>query len=281
MYTYPVTKRGQPLIPRHGEDQDEQDHPLPDPGDPEIPGDQDLQQDDAGVQPEAEVQDLLHEEDPPGPGGDDEDVRQAAGMFETWTKLINESKNVTVRNLTFAELVEDRNAQHVLPAIARIYARLRSLGCPVYRAHSDRAREFVSKQTRNWFLDRGIVQTMTPGSAYKANGRAESEINMVKKGVRTLISAGACPLERWPLAVRQVGERRLRHQLSQAGWPTGNLRFGARAYALKKSWQDRYVQWRNCREEVLVWGPAVGTSITTTTYFVKSQLTDVFIRMMW
>ena len=75
---------------------------------------------------------------------------------------------------------------------------------------------------------------MTPGSAYKTNGRVESEMNMVKKGVRTLIAAGACPLERWPLAARQVGERRLRHQLAQAGWPVGKLlRFGARAYALK------------------------------------------------
>ena len=213
---------------------------------------------------------------------EDEDVRQATGMFDTWTKLVNESKNVTVRNLTFVEPVEDRNVQHVLPAIARIYARLRSLGCPVYHVHSDRAREFVSKQTRNWFLDRGMAQTMTPGSAYKTDGRVESEMNMVKKGVMTLIAAGACPLERWSLAARQVGERRLRHQLAQAGWPVGKLlRFGARAYALKKPWQDRYVQWRNCREEVLVWGPAAGTSITTTTYFVKSQLTDVFIRMMW
>jgi hypothetical protein len=133
----------------------------------------------------------------------------------------------------------------------------------------------VSKQTRNWFLDRGMAQTMTPGSAYKTDGRVESEMNMVKKGVMTLIAAGACPLERWSLAARQVGERRLRHQLAQAGWPVGKLlRFGARAYALKKPWQDRYVQWRNCREEVLVWGPAAGTSITTTTYFVKSVTTD-------
>ena len=55
---------------------------------------------------------------------EDEDVRQATGIFDTWTKLGNESKNVTVRNLTFVEPVEDRNMQHVLPAIARIISHL-------------------------------------------------------------------------------------------------------------------------------------------------------------
>ena len=116
---------------------------------------------------------------------------------------------------------------------------------------------------------------MTPGSAFKTNGRAENEVGMIKKGVRTLISAGACPLDRWPLAVRHVGERRLRNQLNQAGWPVGKLlRFGSKAYALKKSWQDRYAQWRDCREEVVVWGPAEGSSITTTTYYVKAIATE-------
>ena len=135
----------------------------------------------------------------------------------------------------------------------------------MYRAHSDRAREFVSRQAKQWFLDRGIVQTLTNGSAYITNGRAESEINMVKKSIRTIITANganACPLDRWPLAARHISERRLRNQLHHAGWPVGRLlRFGPKAYALKKSWQDGDL------------GPAIGSSITTTTYFVKSTST--------
>ena len=139
---------------------------------------------------------------------------------------------MAVRNITFVEPVMDRSVQNVLPALARIYARLRSLGCPIYRAHSNRAREFVSKQAKHWFLDQGLVQTLAPGSAYKTNGRVESEMNNVKKGIRTIISANACPLERWPLAARHIGERSLRDQLHQAGWPVGRLlRFGSKAYA--------------------------------------------------
>ena len=151
---------------------------------------------------------MLEEEPVPDPGEADAEAQTASGMYDTWMKLINESKNVAVRNLAlaFVEPVLDRNVQNVLPAIARIYARLRSLGCPVYQAHSDRAREFVSRQAKQWFLDRGIVQTLTPGSACKTNGRVESEMNMVKKGIRTIITANACPLDRWPLAARHIGK---------------------------------------------------------------------------
>ena len=298
VYTYPVNKKGKPLLLRPDQDEEE-DHPLPGLDDPELSGDPQEQQPGDGQPPqqhgERDQQQAGHEarheqglpagvaQDEPDPLQEesvpdlveDEEVKSAYGMHDTWMRLINESKDVTVRNLTFAEPIADRNVHNVLPAIAKIYARLRSLGCPVYRMHSDRAREFLAKPVHQWCLDRGIVQTMTPGSAFKTNGRAENEVGMIKKGVRTLISAGACPLDRWPLAVRHVGERRLRNQLNQAGWPVGKLlRFGSKAYALKKSWQDRYAQWRDCREEVVVWGPAEGSSITTTTYYVKAIATE-------
>ena len=254
VYTYPVTKKGKRLIPRPGEDDiDEQDQPLPGldeisesdhqlgygvvSGHDEAPFEQRLPPGGGQAQqPEEAGFDLLEEEPVPDPGEADAEAQTAHGMYDTWMKPINEPKNVAARNLTFVEPVLDRNLQNVLPAIARIYARLRSLGCPVYRARSDRAREFVSRQAKQWFLDRDIVQTLTPGSAYKTKGRVESERNMVKKGIRTIITANACPLDRWPLAACHSGERRLRNQLHHAGWPVGRLlRYGSKAYALKKS----------------------------------------------
>lgn len=57
-----------------------------------------------------------------------------------------------------------------------------------------------------------------------------------------LISAGTCTLRQWPLAAWHLGDRRLRSQLGLLGWPTGRLlRFGAKTYALRKSWQARYI----------------------------------------
>ena len=57
-----------------------------------------------------------------------------------------------------------------------------------------------------------------------------------KKHVRTVITSPSCSL----------------------GVPVGPLlQFGARAYALKKSWQDRYQPWREIRDEVVVLGVAI------------------------
>ena len=95
-------------------------------------------------------------------------------------------------------------------------------------------------QVRTWTLEWDIVTTMRSGSSFKTDVHVEGEMNVIKKGIRTLISAGVAPLKQWLLASRYIGERRLRLQLQQLGWPVGRLlRFGAKAFALRKSWQAR------------------------------------------
>ena len=114
---------------------------------------------------------------------------------------------------------------------------------------------------------------MTSGSSFKANGRVEAEMGVIKKAIRTLISSGDCSLNR-PLAARHLGERRLRRQLNALGWPVGRLlKFGAKAYALRKSWQSRYAPWREVREQVIILGPDVYSSLTNTGYYVQSVTT--------
>ena len=99
-------------------------------------------------------------------------------------------------------------------------------------------------------------------------------MGVIKKSIRTLISAGTCALQDWPLAARHLGERRLRNQLNALGWPVGKLvKFGAKAYALRKSWQARYAPWREVREEVTVLGPDVFSSLTSAGYYVRSTST--------
>ena len=79
-------------------------------------------------------------------------------------------------------------------------------------------------------------------------------------------------LKQCPLAARHIGERRLRAQLQLVGWPVGRLlRFGATAYALRKSWQARYVAWRDVREEVTILGPDMISSPRNSGYFVESK----------
>eukprot|EP00435_Cladocopium_sp_Y103_P007195 s4968_g2.t1 len=242
LYTFPVTKTGEPLV-EDGED----------------PGAEFL-----GEQAEDEIE---------GEGEDGGHLAEstATGCLDVWHRLVEDSKNAAVKNLTFVETVESRTAAHVLPAIARIYSRLRQLGLPVMRLHSDRAREFTCLPLRRWAQQRDIVVTKTSGDDYKANGRCEAEVGVVKRATRTVLSAGGHNLAWWPLVARHVGERQLRAQLRAVGYPVGELlQFGTRAYALRKWWQHRYEQWRDVRESVIVLGPDACSTLTSTNYFVQA-----------
>ena len=175
VYTFPVTKTGQSLLSEH--QQDPQDHPLPDPAG--FPGEDDVVCDDLQEDPLQEQA----EDDVVGEGEDGGHLAEqaASGCLDAWNKLVQDSQNVAVRNVTLVEVVESRNANHILPAIARIYSRLRQLGLPVMRLHSDRAREFTSLAVRRWAQARDIVVTKTSGDNYKANGRCECALGQIKR----------------------------------------------------------------------------------------------------
>ena len=209
-----------------------------------VSDDDDVLMDDGGDLPPApedsqdipEPEDPLHEEAQlpvPSDGAPEHAMR---GADAVWHRMVDEATNVRVKNLTFVELLSSRSVGEVMPALARIHARLQALGLPVLRLHCDRARELVAAPVRRWTLDRGIITTLTSGSSYKSNGRVESEVGATKRAIKTLISAGLCPSEHWPLAARHIGERRLRNQLKALGWPASPmLRFGSKAFALRKS----------------------------------------------
>ena len=225
----------------------------------------------------ADPADPLAEEPVPPAGPDGPHEEALRGAHNVWHRLVEDATNVAVRNLTFVELVNSRSVKEVLPALARIHAKLQSLGLPLVRLHCDRARELVSAPIRQWTLDRGIITTLTSGSSYRSNGRVEAEVGNTKRAIKTILTANQCPLECWPLCARHIGERRLRCQLQKLGFPTGPmLRFGSKVYALRKSWQERYTHWRDAREEVQIMGPDKFTSLTTTSYYVKSLKTGRF-----
>ena len=121
----------------------------------------------------------LPEEDEIMEDAEEKNVEANRSMHETWHKLVDEAKNAAVKQITFVEPVKSRAVKHVLPALGRIYCRLRSLGLPLYRLHSDRAREFCSEQVRSWTMAWDVVTNneieMTPGSSYKTNGRLQTK----------------------------------------------------------------------------------------------------------
>ena len=294
-YTMPVSGDGKPLLQPPGAEagHDVDDVPLP-PADAPIademeaggpvPEPQDLHDEDFAAEglplsppmplPGEDFEaDLDEQPDPQEQQPAQESPAEAAAKsaYDTWHRLVEEASNVGVCNLTFVETLESRNSKHIVAAIAKIYCRLRSLGLPLLRLHTDRAKELIGTPVRQWTMARGIAPTMTSGNSFKTNGRAEAEVNNTKRAVRAILDAGQVDLQDWPLVARHAGERRLRHQLSRIGWPAAPLlRFGSKAFALKKSWKDRCQDWRNIREKVQIMGPAENGSLTTPSYYVKS-----------
>ena len=88
-----------------------------------------------------------------------EEAEKEIKAGDIWEKMAEEMQDVGVTNLTFVEPITSRQASDVIPAIARIYTRLREMGLPVYRLHTDRARELMGAQLKRWAQDRNIVKT--------------------------------------------------------------------------------------------------------------------------
>ena len=251
VYTYPVDMKGRSLV------REEEEHPLP-------------AEDDLLPEADEEMEPLEVREDEEAVAEERESEKDV-GDLEKWKKMVQEAASFKVKNLVFAEPVLDRKAMNVLTAIARIYARLRALGLPVLRLHSDRARELVSAPIRKFAEDRGIYKTTVPGDSYKENGRAEQVVGALKRATRTILCASKEKVEVWPLALRQAAERMLRGQLRSLGYPAKQLLpFASVAYVKKKAWTDRYQDWRWDREKVTVMGPDAAMSLTSGGYWVRS-----------
>ena len=62
---------------------------------------------------------------------DDQATDRAKTSYESWMKLVEECKQVKVKTLTFAEVIQSRSTHHLLEGLAKIYAKIRSLGLPV------------------------------------------------------------------------------------------------------------------------------------------------------
>ena len=75
------------------------------------------------MEPDEEMADAqLPEEDEVFEDTEDKNVEAAKTLYGTWHKLVEEAKNVAVKQITFVEPVKSRSVKDVLPALARITA---------------------------------------------------------------------------------------------------------------------------------------------------------------
>ena len=200
------------------------------------------------------------------------EVVDRSDQEQKWKEFIHGTKEVDSKVLSFALPVVSRKAHHVIPAVASVYARARSMQVPIIRVHTDRAQEFAGVAFRKWCLDRSLWHTMSPGDEPTQNARVERTIGLLKNKVRTSIKASKAPISWWPLALRHAAESMLRDQLWTMGIFTPRLPvFGATGIAKTKTWHQCSVPWKFPGCKVRIWGPAMDMSITSGGVYVQDE----------
>ena len=203
---------------------------------------------------------------------EEEVVRQEGDpkVLEEWMRLEVEVQEIEIQNYTMVETLSSRQGVEVKACLARMVARKKYLGLEVRRVHSDGAAEMLG--TRRWCEDRGIYRTFTSGSDWKANGRAEAEVGVVRRAINTLIKASGDGEEYWPLMAKHVGERRGRQQLATLGMVTPTLMtWGQRVMVTTKGWDEFQGHWRSRKKAGVVRGPDPDMSLTSGGHLVEME----------
>ena len=199
------------------------------------------------------------------------------GDEEAWLEKVEKETDFTVKQITMAEILENRGTQAVVEALSRFHARLRFLGLPILRLHSDRAGEYQSRSFERWCRERSVMRTFTDADNFRGNGRAECAVAQVKRGARTLLLAAGLDESYWCHAARHWSECKMRKQLESMGLKRRELTpFGQLVWAKRKLYNDRQKYLSTTRTQVRVLCPAVTMSLTTPGCFVQEIKTGKF-----
>ena len=169
-------------------------------------------------------------------------------MNEKWKREKEEKeeaeKPLKIQNVTMMAPLTSRHVKHLLPALQTLHARFRSLGIPMLRMHSDRAKEFISRPVRAWTAQVGMYQTVTSGDDSKSNGRCEAELGQWKRRLRLLLKSSGAPISEWPSVARHaMEEERTRAQLKNLGLVMPPMiPYNTRVMVKTKVWSKRFTK---------------------------------------
>ena len=103
--------------------------------------------------------------------------------------------------LRFAVPVKSRKGPQILAALQEVVTECNRLGFPVKIAHTDRAKELMSKATVEWLQSKLIQPSFTQGDDPQSNGLAERLVGWVKARARLHLAASGLGVEQWPAAM--------------------------------------------------------------------------------
>ena len=183
---------------------------------------------------------------------------EVSALNVDWKEKAKElSTTVGLQQVTMVEVLESRNTKDVVPAVGRLYAKMKAYGIPIHRIHSDRERCFITTSFRDFCLNRSLYQTMTSGDTPQENGRVESEICQVKRRLRLMLAESKLPRTNWPSIARWVGEQRCRSQLARLGIPTKPMISpGTKVMVKQKLWNKKQGALSNPYKRMTLLGPS-------------------------
>ena len=118
-----------------------------------------------------------------------EDEEELKKDEENWEKLIGDlTKPVEMDTIYMVYPVRSRRGGDIMLAVQESVLRLKLLGLPVARLHSDRASEFAFKGLRKWLLDRDIHRTRSAALVPQTNGAAERGVRWFKTMAKVLMA---------------------------------------------------------------------------------------------
>ncbi|OLP88022.1 hypothetical protein AK812_SmicGene30703 [Symbiodinium microadriaticum] len=103
--------------------------------------------------------------------------------------------------LSFVKLLRNRKLDTILTATEQILGHLTYLGgdrSPVVRLHSDNALEFVAERFSTEINNKGIFKTVTVPHNPASNGRAERQVQALKRAALQLLLEGHLERRFWP-----------------------------------------------------------------------------------
>ncbi|CAE7272868.1 GIP, partial [Symbiodinium sp. CCMP2456] len=103
--------------------------------------------------------------------------------------------------LRFVVPLKSRKGPQILAGLQEVVTECNRLGYPVKVAHTDRAKELMSKATMDWLQSKLIQPSFTQGDDPKSNGLAERLVGWVKARARLHLASSGLGVEQWPAAM--------------------------------------------------------------------------------
>ena len=95
------------------------------------------------------------------------EMRELDLKNKKWEEHVSDLSDIQIQNITMAIPLRSRQVVEITKGLSYFYAKLKSLGLPLHRVHSDRAKEFVSRQFATWIAQRDVMHTTTAGDEHQ------------------------------------------------------------------------------------------------------------------